>query len=469
METILEFGDISFNRIERYIFQEMLRHGADLLRRVLEGLDAQLAQERPRGRYALKEKRVRHLDSLLGTVEFSRRYYRDRGTGEQVFLLDEYLGLEKSRRLSPALGHTAVVQGVLGPSYRSASESLRHLYGYSVLSPETVRQLVLETGEEIFRDSSSRQLDPRGEESPEVLYLEADGYWHSLQGELRSRCEVKLLLSHEGWRPRYPGSSEHELVGRCYRQGIRSSEEFWEAASRELYSRYDLQDTVVVINGDRADWIREGVDYFPRALYQMDRYHIVKDLHRLLGASPTHLSEALSAYRRGEVVKLQWVLADALDHLPEGDNREKLRGLLLDIGNNPESCIDYRRRLEGLGIDTEGMRGLGAAESTVDRFSNRTRKRGQSWSLRGLMGIIRSIGKYFEGDIEQYTLRSPRIRGMNLSEEMAKRTARVKQKTLKALWDIKQATPIPMNMGTNRTGGMARLLRTISHPKYSAT
>ncbi|MEW6725245.1 MAG: UPF0236 family transposase-like protein, partial [Bacillota bacterium] len=55
-----------------------------------------------------------------------------------------------------------------------------------------------------------------------------------------------------------------------------------------------------------------------------------------------------------------------------------------DLMTMPEACRDYRVRLQEMGISAEGMRGLGAAESNMDRFANRVKKRGQSWGRRGL-------------------------------------------------------------------------------------
>jgi hypothetical protein len=40
----------------------------------------------------------------------------------------------------------------------------------------------------------------------------------------------------------------------------------------------------------------------------------------------------------------------------------------------PEAYTDYRVRLDKMGYDTTRMRGMGAAESNVDRFSNRPLK-----------------------------------------------------------------------------------------------
>ncbi|HHY37319.1 MAG TPA: hypothetical protein GX507_00040 [Clostridia bacterium] len=41
-------------------------------------------------------------------------------------------------------------------------------------------------------------------------------------------------------------------------------EDFWEEVSRQIYDSYDLSETIVVINGDRARWIRLGVITSPR-------------------------------------------------------------------------------------------------------------------------------------------------------------------------------------------------------------
>ncbi|MEW6524673.1 MAG: UPF0236 family transposase-like protein, partial [Bacillota bacterium] len=60
--------------------------------------------------------RERTVDTLVGTVTYRRRYYRDRETGAYTALLDEQLGLEKAERRNPGLTVAAVLQAVLGPS-----------------------------------------------------------------------------------------------------------------------------------------------------------------------------------------------------------------------------------------------------------------------------------------------------------------------------------------------------------------
>jgi hypothetical protein len=47
----------------------------------------------------------------------------------------------------------------------------------------------------------------------------------------------------------------------------------------------------------------------------------------------------------------------------------------------------------------KSWRGMGAAESNVDKFKNRTAKRGRSWSIQGLQAILVMLGKLYEGKL----------------------------------------------------------------------
>ncbi|MEW6725098.1 MAG: UPF0236 family transposase-like protein [Bacillota bacterium] len=79
-----------------------------------------------------------------------------------------------------------------------------------------------------------------------------------MQQERSPNQEIKMVMSHEGWSPRHPASDEYELLQRNYHVTL-DGKDFWEEASRKLYSIYDIDEkTWVVINGDRAGWIRIG-------------------------------------------------------------------------------------------------------------------------------------------------------------------------------------------------------------------
>ena len=142
-----------------------------------------------------------------------------------------------------------------------------------MVSHESVRQVVLATGRRLEEEQAKHLEAPAGTRKVKVLFLEVDTLRVPLQREgRRRRVEEKLLTVHEGWAPRHPASGEHVLVNKAHFRT--QARDFWDLASRFVYSRYDVdEDTVVVINGDRAEWIRKGVEYFPKAIYQVDTFH----------------------------------------------------------------------------------------------------------------------------------------------------------------------------------------------------
>src|SRR5690606_12274701 len=72
----------------------------------------------------------------------------------------------------------------------------------------------------------------------------------------------------------------------------------------------------------------------------------------------------------------------------DAKKRQDGEGLLKDLAEIPEAVVDYRVRLQALGLDTEGLRGMGAAESQVDTFADRVKGRGRSWSPKGLAAMM---------------------------------------------------------------------------------
>src|SRR5690606_24809041 len=193
-------------------------------------------------------------------------------------------------QLSPGLRQVAVHLGVSGPSYRAAAGQLQQCHGHRVMSHEAIRQAVIRAGRQVADEQKREREHPEGTQRVKVLWIEADGGYIRLQRSKRRRVEKKLAVSHEGWRRRHPRSSEYELVNpRVFCAA--DAEDFWEEASRDLMRTYDLDRTVVVINGDRASWIRQGVKAFPQAIYQVDRFHLKRELKQWFGRYKPLLAE----------------------------------------------------------------------------------------------------------------------------------------------------------------------------------
>lgn len=469
MEKLRELFNLSFHKYEQILFKELKMQFCEAFRSLLEWLDEQVFSLRDKQRYKVVEKVSREVETLVGPVRFRRRCYLDRETGERVYLLDELCELPQRSRIAPGLESAVALLGTTCPSYRSAEENLKNLFGDRVLSHESIRQVIQLVGEKLNLKEAKQREVPAGKRKVPVLFLEVDGLWASLQREKVSSKEIRILVSHEGWERRHPGSKEHNLIHKIHFTWNGKTEDFWEEASRFLAAHYDLENTVVVINGDRAPWIRKGVEWFPRAIYQADRFHVQRDLRSLLKGQPEKLKTAMDAFEANDEGLLLATLAESVAVEIDPNRRRQLKALLNDLAKIPEALRDYRVRLLDYNVDTSGYRGLGAAESQMDRYSNRLKKRGQSWGIAGLRNMLAALNARFEGRLIETT------EGLRQCEELLPQlrqrfgVGRITQALNSATIEPRSGGLPAKAQGLHASGGLARLMRHLSHPSFSAT
>jgi hypothetical protein len=78
----------TLKEMEQIVWRELQETFSSVMGSLLEDLDKQIAEERDKQRYHLKDNRSFSMDSLFGEINENRSYYRDRKTGEYVYLLD---------------------------------------------------------------------------------------------------------------------------------------------------------------------------------------------------------------------------------------------------------------------------------------------------------------------------------------------------------------------------------------------
>jgi len=455
----------SLLELETALFEYMARQFAGLMAWALERIDDWLSNERDSRRFRMRDKEPRTLQTLFGVdITFRRRRYVDRETGKTVYLLDEVLQLPSHRQVSPALASWALGQAVLANSYRGAARSLEALYGHQVVSHESVRQVVLAAGEGLEKEQAKRLEWPAGTRKVPVLFLEVDGLIVPLQREGgQRRVEEKLLTVHEGWQRRHPASDEYVLVNK--RHFRTQSKDFWELASRFVYSLYDVdENTMVVINGDRAEWVRRGVKYFPKAIYQVDTFHLMRELREIFGHGSPVVQELAEA-REEDVTGAAFMakLAEACAKLTDPKKRQRCRALLEDLKDMPEAVVDYRLRLGAQGIPTEGLRGVGAAESQVDTFADRVKHRGRSWSRRGLAAMMEVLCWRNTQRLDEVMKRVEAflVRTQVSLEGLKRQTKQVLQCVVNEGVEVLRAHVPITDAGRTRSGGLSHLMHRI--------
>jgi len=386
----------TLKEVEQNLFRELQSVYQNILVSILKELDEWLMNHRDFERFENREKQECTIGTMFGSVTINRRRYVDRKTGDRVALLDQYLQFNGSDTLSPFLTEMAVKWAVKGPSYRDARDHFIDLLGYQAISHETIRQEVLKIepkdSDDVLEDT--KDLD--------VLFLEVDGLHVHKQNSTKSTREVKIGVAHEGWIKRHPGSDEYELKNKSYWHTLETGEKFWESFSRHLYSQYSItKDTHIVINGDRAPWIRKGVDYFESAIYTYDRYHLKKWIKEALSKrTKQERRKAYLAADANDPTALVIAIAEAEKAETDKEKQKDIADLRLFILENMDALRDYREILKNKkGINTKGLRPMGAAESNMNLFSRRLKKMGYSWSFEGLNSMMHALIHRFEGTL----------------------------------------------------------------------
>jgi hypothetical protein len=406
---LLEQDELDFGKLEQLAWRVLREEFQQLLVKLLEELDKYLLAARDEDRYQLKDRKQRTLQTLVGELTFSRRYYWDSEAGEWCFLLDEQLGLEPHDRAGPGLLELAVTWACRGPSYRDARDRLTELYGAQVLSHESIRQALLQAAATAERQASNEALSCEGQREVEALFVEADGFHVALQDSTsqgRSWQEAQLVVVHEGWARRQGQGrrADYRLVNPQYFVLLEPTDDLWEWVRGQLASRYaNLEAIPVIINGDGAAWIRRGTASFTHGFYQYDRYHLSRSLRAALGHQPQQLRAAQQALREEDLGSVAIIVTEVEQRTAEGDQQERLTRLRQLLAEQYPVLRDYRVQLREAGFDVApDWRSMGAAESNVDRFKNRMAKRGRAWSVAGGQGMLMALGKFFEGHLAEF-------------------------------------------------------------------
>ncbi|WPD18972.1 ISLre2 family transposase [Thermaerobacter composti] len=390
LQTLRELAELvtedrSFGELEEAVQRLSGRLTLRLLEWVLAGIDERLMQERDPSRYECLDTRERVLDTPLGELQVKRRYYRDRATGQGVFLLDEALGLESRRRLSPRLEALCRRLATEMPYHRAAAVLRELTAGQAPARAMTVWRAsqragrrLKEAAERLRRSVFVEGQVPEGRRRSAQLHAEADEVY------LRGRGQpvvLKLGVAYEGKQA--VGSNRQALRERRVVAGVMPGTAFWEQASAYWGTHWDLSAVqACYLGGDGAHWVKQGLQYFPRACYRLDPFHLRRALREALSPSEETYAQVCRAIEAGDWAGVESALRQALRGRrgPARERLLRLRGYL-------------REHWDGIVASGEAPR-LGAIEAEVFHvLARRMKRHGACWSERGADHLARLLSE----------------------------------------------------------------------------
>jgi hypothetical protein len=220
------------------------------------------------------------------------------------------------------------------------------------------------------------------------IYIDVDGgmvnSWDEAEG-----MEGKAAVI---WSQKIKVKGRNEIVDKFYTGTFNNYEDLINRIDCELWSKTGDREVELVLRGDGASWIRQmKKDYFPRALYILDWYHLVKRVRE-------RLDEAFKDQAPIEEIieeELKNLLYDgkveeAIHKLKElrsklcAEGQEAVSKLIGYIQRNQEGMWYKEARERGIDI------GVGTAEKAVDLvICRRFKQRGMIWTRRGANALVK--------------------------------------------------------------------------------
>jgi hypothetical protein len=356
----------------------------------IEELEARLYQDHPRD-LEIEGFKERTIATSFGEITLKRRLYKAKKGGYH-FLLDEYLELSPYQLATPDYQERVVEQAAQEP-FRVANQTLKK-DTRGDLSLSTTYRLVQKTaGRAIKKEEANwKALFERGESGSEgkrqvaILFAEGDGTWINLQQEEQKQYEIKSGIAYEGWA-RLPGEADrYALINKRVYCQAHEKIPFWEGASLEWSRVWDLSyPKEIVIGGDGAAWIDQGIEMFAGAIRNLDGFHLA----RASGRGWQEGKVIYEAIRAGKAEEARSLINAAL--IKEGKGATRSRSY---VENNLAKGRDWRTQSE-----MEG-RGLGTMESNQDKLlCNRMKKRGLSWTKKGALRMAKVLQLKANGEI----------------------------------------------------------------------
>jgi hypothetical protein len=407
--TIVIESPADFKEFEKTVFKYFCDKACELVKCVLESMDEKIMMGRDKERYRLKNsKRKSSIMTLMGEVEYERRYYRcidDDGVISYRYLLDELIGKNGKEKLTECVKEMAV-ETALRVSFRKSSELIESNSPNSI-SHQTIWSEVQKAGEKakIIENQQVKKYlkgELKGEKEVPVLFEEKDGVYLGIQGE-KNKKEIKISKVYEGWERKTPGSKEYTTVNRFYTAGFEDGNSFDTLTNSKIAKIYNVDKIEnKIINADGAAWAKQEQEYDATIIQQLDLFHIHQAILRKV-RDKTRAKKIREYVNKNNYEDVFLELEGLYDIEENEKEREKILELIMYLSENVDHLVRYTERQLDLpkGIEHRSMGTLEGSQHNV--ICDRMKNRGMSWSISGAENMAKLLSfKHGDGLEEVY-------------------------------------------------------------------
>ena len=392
-ENLITMTPNNIQELESQVREITTQIGAKIIKLKLESMDKDLSSSVKIGckcKIAVyKRKRQKQILTTFGKLDIERTMSQCSRCGQTKFALDESLGLESYTRVTPMLQKISLLCAASW-SYELAKDDLAEILGTQVISTEEIQKLSSSISKDIEEKEDLRQQYLRFECNGSFgnrIYIDVDGGMVNSWDE-EERMEGKAAVI---WSQKIKVKGRSEIIDKFYTGTFNNYEELVDRIDYELCSRAKGKEVELVLRGDGASWIRQMKrDYFPRALYILDWYHLVNKIRERLDEAFKEQAPIEEIEEELKDLLYNGKVKEAVDKLQElrsklcAEGKEAVRKLIGYIQRNQEGMWYKEARERGIDI------GVGTAEKAVDLvICRRFKQRGMIWTRRGANALVK--------------------------------------------------------------------------------
>lgn len=381
----------------------------------------------------------RKIISIFGEIDFCRRYYLDKETRERIYLLDEFFKLKPRERLLSNVEERLIEEAIV-TTYEHAGK--KAAYGTTITRQTTKNKIAsLKVLEENKSLEKKKQV--------KTLYIIADEDHVALQkGGIE---EPRFVMVYENFvsKGKRIQLIEKQHFGGLYKGKI---DDLWEEVLTYIDSNYDLEYIEkIYISGDGASWIKTGLEWIPKSIFVLDRFHLKKAINAIVGRETKEAEDIAmkqeykiriyKSLHKGDFEETREIVYEILAEEMDKNKRERKLKLLKYILNNKEGIINfYNNRKELHGCSAEGH--------ISHIYSDRLSSRPKGWCITNLDNMSRlRILKENNGNVKTLIENKNKIIEFKEIEKIRNQSnARIKETI-----NIKTATIPAIQFGTTGT------------------
>lgn len=293
----------------------------------------------------------RKIISIFGEIDFKRRYYINKLTNERIYLLDEYFKIAPKERLLENV-ETKLIEEAIETNYEKAGKVVSYK---TEISKQTVMNKISELNINLTEEKVSKKR------ITDNIYCIADeDHVHLQKGGIE---EPRLIVVYDSI---IKDGKRTKLCNKKHFGGVYKGriDDLWEEVLTYIENTYELEKVKhIYILGDGANWIKTGLEWIPKSINVIDKFHLMKAVNGIVGKGNkgNELEKAeykrriYTSFYRQNFKETKEIVYEILSEEMEESERMRKQKILKYILNNKEGISNlYKYQKELHGCSAEG-------------------------------------------------------------------------------------------------------------------